>query len=75
MSSPYLCATNNSMVITKADIKIKFNMLPIPRYFKIKKIINATVDKTPLLVFAKIVDEVKKDVKKTRNKNNGIAPI
>jgi len=50
-------------------------MLPIPRYFKIKKIINATVDKTPLLVFAKIVDEVKKDVKKIRNKNNGIAPV
>ena len=50
---------------------MKFNIFPIPKYFKTKKIVKRVEIKKPLLLFAKIKEKVKREDKKNTTKKRG----
>jgi hypothetical protein len=62
------------MVMAMPKIKRKLIILPTPKYLRIVKEVIAKDVIRPLLELAKIVEKVKRRVKKRATKNKGIAP-
>lgn len=62
------------MVMAMPKIKKKLMIFPTPKYFRMAKKVITKDARRPLLELAKIVERVKRRVKKRATKNKGIAP-
>jgi len=60
--------------MVRPKIKKKLMILPTPKYLRIVKEVIAKDARRPLLELAKIVEKVKRRVKKRATKNKGITP-